>query len=270
MKKLPVRRNPDYTPKTRLAGLQGLLFAMLLSCIALPSVAASLPDVIDKVRPSVVAVGTFQPSGSPRQQFRGTGFVIGDGRYVVTNFHVLPDTLDDKRREQLAVFSGRGRQARFHPATIVAQDPAHDLALLRINKALPALSLGQSRTPREGQEVAFTGFPIGMALGLYPVTHRGMIAAISPMAPPQLGSRTLSAKMIRAMRDPFDVLQLDATAYPGNSGSPVYEQDTGAVIGVINSVFVKETKEAVIQKPSGITYAIPVEFVRQLLADAKS
>ncbi|MCB1802925.1 MAG: serine protease, partial [Gammaproteobacteria bacterium] len=87
---------------------------------------------------------------------------------------------------------------------------------------------------------------------------------------PQLGSRTLSAKMIRAMRDPFDVLQLDATAYPGNSGSPVYEQDTGAVIGVINSVFVKETKEAVIQKPSGITYAIPVEFVRQLLADAKS
>lgn len=75
--------------------------------------------------------------------------------------------------------------------------------------------------------------------------------------------------MIRAMRDPFDVLQLDATAYPGNSGSPVFDQQTGEVLGVLNSVFVKETKEAVIQKPSGISYAIPVRFVRDLLHGAK-
>ena len=88
------------------------------------------------------------------------------------------------------------------------------------------------------------------------------------MAPPQLGSRVLNSKMIRAMRDPFDVLQLDATAYPGNSGSPVYAQATGKVLGVINSVLVKETKEAAITKPSGISYAIPVKFVRDLLRKA--
>lgn len=269
MIKLPVRRKRNYTSKALPVRLRRVFVLIPLLVLALPSTAAGLPDTVDKIRPSVVAVGTFQPSGSPRQQFRGTGFVVGNGRFVVTNFHVLPENLDEKRREQLAVFSGRGRKAHFHPATIVAQDPAHDLALLRIKTALPALSLDNAQTPREGQEVAFTGFPIGMALGLYPVTHRGIIAAISPMAPPQMGSRTLSAKMIRAMRDPFEVLQLDATAYPGNSGSPVYEQSSGAVIGVINSVFVKETKETVIQKPSGISYAIPVRFVRDLLAKAK-
>jgi S1-C subfamily serine protease len=74
--------------------------------------------------------------------------------------------------------------------------------------------------------------------------------------------------MIRAMRNPYDVLQLDATAYPGNSGSPVYDQNTGRVLGVINSVLVKTTKEAMIEKPSGISYAIPVSFVRELLKKA--
>lgn len=229
---------------------------------------SSLPDTIDNVRPSIVAVGTYQPSGSPRQHFRGTGFVVDNGHLVVTNYHVLPDKLDDAKREQLAVYSGRGRQARMHPAKMVASDPAHDLALLYISTPQPPLTLAGSGTVREGTDIAFTGFPIGMALGLYPVTHRGMISAISPMAPPQLGSRVLTAKMIRAMREPYDVLQLDATAYPGNSGSPVYEQNSGRVVGVINSVLVKESKEAAIESPSGISYAIPVVFVHELLKKA--
>lgn len=231
--------------------------------------ATSLPDVIDRVRPSIVAVGSFNPSGSPRQQFRGTGFVVGNGHLVVTNYHVLPEKLDTERNEQLAVFSGRGRQARFHPAKVVAEDPVHDLALLYISIPLPALELAEAgRMPREGTEIAFTGFPIGMALGLYPVTHRGIVSAISPMAPPQLGSRLLTAKMIRAMRDPYDVMQLDAIAYPGNSGSPVFDQRSGRVLGVINSVLVKGTKEAAIERPSGISYAIPVRFVHELLEKA--
>jgi len=272
MKKVPSSRKRDYNSKGKpcrcvVAPRNRVLFWLLL-LLATGASAAGLPDLIDKVRPSVVAVGTYQPSGSPRQQFRGTGFVVGNGHLVVTNHHVLPSKLDDARREQLAVFSGLGSKARFHPARILASDAVHDLAVLYISVPLPALNLAKEAVVREGSEIAFTGFPIGMALGLYPVTHRGIVSAISPMAPPQLGSRVLSAKMIRAMRAPYDVLQLDATAYPGNSGSPVYDQKTGQVIGVINSVAVKETKEAVIEKPSGISYAIPVRFVRELLKKA--
>lgn len=236
--------------------------------VASEAATAGLADIIDKIRPSIVAVGTYQPTGSPRQQFRGTGFVVDNGHLVVTNFHVLPESLDEAKREQLAVYSGRGRKARFHEAKVVATDPVHDLALLYISTPQPALELASADDVREGTEVAFTGFPIGMALGLYPVTHRGMVSAISPMAPPQLGSRVLTAKMIRAMRESYDVLQLDATAYPGNSGSPVYDSGSGRVIGVINSVLVKENKEAAIQNPSGISYAIPIRFVRELVKKA--
>lgn len=253
----------------RIAALTLPVTGLLVLLVLAQASAASLPDVIDRVRPAIVAVGSFHPSGSPRQQFRGTGFVVGNGHLVVTNYHVLPEKLDTERNEQLAVFSGRGRQARFHPARLVAEDPARDLALLYISMPLPALELAATdELPREGTDIAFTGFPIGMALGLYPVTHRGIVAAISPMAPPQVGSRVLSAKMIRAMRDPIDVMQLDAIAYPGNSGSPVFDTRDGRVLGVINSVLVKGNKEAAIERPSGISYAIPVRFVRELMRQA--
>jgi serine protease Do len=92
---------------------------------------------------------------------------------------------------------------------------------------------------REGEEYAFTGFPIGTVLGLFAVTHRGIISAISPIAIPQLTSNSLDPKVIRRLRDPYNVYQLDATAYPGNSGSPLYDPSTAQVIGVIHKVFVK-------------------------------
>jgi S1-C subfamily serine protease len=265
--------DPDYTRASGDCRGRGIRLSLVIvfACLwlAVHSASAnSLPDTIDQVRQSVVAVGSYHPSGSPRQIFRGTGFVIDNGHLVVTNHHVLPGDLNADKKEALAVFSGRGRKARRHIARIVAQDPEHDLALLYISSPLPALSLASSGQVREGSEIAFTGFPLGMALGLYPVTHRGMVSAISPMAPPQANSRTLTAKAIRAMRNPYDVLQLDATAYPGNSGSPVYDQRSGAVVGVINSVLVKGGKEAAIEKPSGISYAIPVHFVRELLKKA--
>ena len=127
------------------------------------------------------------------------------------------------------------------------------------------MQLANGSTVREGEEVAVTGFPIGMVLGLYPVTHRGIVAAITPIVIPAISSRSLTAIQIKRMRNPFVVYQLDIVAYPGNSGSPVYNVETGDVIGVVNSVFVKGTKESVLEKPSGISYAIPVKYVHDLL-----
>ncbi len=117
----------------------------------------------------------------------------------------------------------------------------------------------------EGSSIAFTGFPIGAVLGLYPVTHRGIISAVTPVVIPVDDAGQISIKMLKRMRDPYMVYQLDAVAYPGNSGSALYQADNGKVIGVINKVFVQETKESVISKPSGITYAIPVKYVHELL-----
>ncbi len=73
---------------------------------------------------------------------------------------------------------------------------------------------------------------------------------------------------MKQAKDPFEVYALDAVAYPGNSGSPVWHPDTGEVLGVVNSVYVKGAKEAALTDPSGISYAIPVKYVHQMLEQA--
>ena len=85
---------------------------------------------------------------------------------------------------------------------------------------------------------------------------------------PAMSSATLTAAQIKRARQPFEVYQLDATAYPGSSGSPVYDVETGRVVAVINSVFVKESKEAMLHNPSAISYAIPSAYVNALLEAA--
>ena len=66
-------------------------------------------------------------------------------------------------------------------------------------------------------------------------------------------------------RGAFRIFQLDATAYPGNSGSPVFDIASGDVIGVINMVFLKGLKESALTHPSGISYAIPANFLGELI-----
>ena len=258
----------EYRKALLALGFWGVLSGWGVGLLARPAV-AELPEVIEKIRPGIVAIGTIQQTRRPPAQFRATGFAVADGQYVITNAHVLPDTLNTEQKEYLAVFSGKGQRFESRLATTVALDREHDLVLLKIEGSpLPALTLGGAKSVREGQRIAFTGFPIGIVLGLYPVTHSGIISAISPIAIPVPSSRQLNEEVIKRLKKPFEVLQLDATAYPGNSGSPLYDPQTGQVLGVVNSVFVKESKETILQQPSGITYAIPVSYVQALLKQA--
>ncbi len=231
---------------------------------------SNLVETVRLIKPSVVGIGVYTPTGRPKNQLYGSGFVIGDGSYVVTNSHVIAKELDESLLQELAVFTGKGSAAKVRVATLIATDKEHDIAILKIKgQPLPALQLAQSSFMPEGSAIAFTGFPIGAVLGLYPVTHRGIIAAVTPTIIPVDDSRQISIAMIKRLRDPYLVYQLDATAYPGNSGSAMYDIETGKVIGIINKVFVQESKETVISKPSGITYAIPVKYLHQLLKKHK-
>ena len=254
----------DLAPPVRLC-------VLICLTLALPAWSSDLPDLVARVRPSVVGVGTVYPPRQPnvkgeRAVYLATGFVVGDGLHIVTNAHVTGVKLDKENNQTLAIFSGHGMDANAHSAVEVARDEEHDLVLLAIEGTkLPALELGNSDTVREGQDIAFTGFPLGMALGLYPVTHRGTVSAITPAAPPSARANQLNSVKIKRMRNGFDSFQLDATAYPGNSGSPVFELGSGRVIGVINSVMIKETREATLAQPTGITYAIPAKYIKPLL-----
>lgn len=233
---------------------------------------AGLKELIVAAKPSVVAIGVFNPTGSPRFSFRGTGFVVGPGDLVVTNLHVLPEVIPAGGSEGSLVAalprSGNADSTAARAAKVLAVDREHDLALLRIDGApLPALELADG-TAQEGTAIAIIGFPIGGVLGFSAVTHRGIVSSVTAIALPAPSAQSLSNRAINRLRQgSFDIYQLDATAYPGNSGGPVLDIESGKVIAVINMVLVKGSREAAISHPSGISYAIPIRFVSELLKE---
>jgi serine protease Do len=250
-----------------------LVFISLIctfACAGSMPARADLAQTLAKVKPAIVGIGTVLPTRNPARMFAGTGFVVGDGRTVVTNVHVLPPLLDEENKELLVVYAGSAQHPDIREATVMVRDPEHDIALLRISGApLTALALGDSNGVKEGATVVFTGFPLGMILGLHPATHRGIVAAITPYVSPAYNSKQLDVKAIRRLNSPFEVFQLDAIAYPGNSGSPMYDPESGVVYGVVNSVFIRESKENLLKQPSGITYVIPGNYIRDLLARSR-
>lgn len=226
-----------------------------------------LSDIVRKITPSVVAIATSSPLRSPRVIMRGTGFVVYDGLHIITNAHVLPKDSDLRHNEKITVLIGRGRNPDSRTAEVIRIDHKHDLALLKVTgNKIPKFTLGTGGLKLEGTEIAVTGFPIGSVLGLFPVTHKGIIAAVTPIVIPQPTARYLDIKVIQQPR--YDVYQLDLTAFPGNSGSPMYNIVSGKVEGILNSVSVKGTKENALSKPTGISFAIPVIHLHNLLREA--
>ena len=146
-----------------------------LLCLS-PALHAGLPELIASAKPAVVLVGTYAETDSPRFTFRGTGFVVNEGRSIVTNAHVLPDpsSLASERRVVVQLWRGPGRWEMREVQT-QALARVHDLAVLALQgaPASASLRLGVEPLVREGSEVALMGFPIAGVLGFAHVTHRG-------------------------------------------------------------------------------------------------
>lgn len=243
------------------------LFIVYLILLYSPFCQADLVKTVERIKPAIIGIGSFQKLRSPPVNFLGTGFVVEDGLHAITNAHVISDLSGNTSKDSLIIMTGRGEKPELRNATIIALDKEHDLALLRFEgTALPAMKLGNASKIKEGKLLAFTGFPIGMVLGFYPVTHRATISSITPVILPAQNARQLDAAKIRQLqKSPYKIFQLDGTAYPGNSGSPLYDPDTGEVYGVVNMVFIKGKKEFILSDPSGISYAIPANYAIDLL-----
>ena len=258
------------TARSHLVLAACLLAARLLAAAAPavePPPTQALPDTIAKIRGAVAAVGTYNPANRPPMVFSASGFFIDDRGYFLTANHVLTAIEGRRRLRDLRVFLHTLDDRTGIPATVVARAPKYDLALLKVKgDAYPAMSLGDSTQVREGQAIALMGFPFGFLLGLHPSTSAGIISNVSPIAIPAVNAALLDPATIEALRSPFDIFQLDATAYPGNSGGPLFDPKTGAALGVVNSAFIRKTKEKVIA--SGISYAIPIHFAKGLLDQA--
>ena len=199
-------------------------------------------NVYKRGMPSVVnitstAVGFDFFYGSVPQQGQGSGFVLDKEGHILTNYHVIADarrvevTMHDKRR---------------YPATIVASDKGHDLAVLQIKNAVdlqPAV-LADSRNLVVGQKV----YAIGNPFGLSGTMTRGIISSI------------------RSIRGPTgtpieDAIQTDAAINPGNSGGPLLNS-RGEVIGITSLIAQNGADQS-----SGIGFAIPVNTAKAVLDD---
>ena len=244
----------------------------LVALLVTTTARADLASTIARVKPAIAIVGTYKATSSPRFTLRGTGFVVsneGEGNRLVTNAHVLvpPADADPDAALVLQLRVGDNRW-QTRPAKVLEVDVLHDLALLHFDgPAVTAFKVSSSDKVQEGQSVAFMGFPIGGALGFSPVTHRATISSIAPAALPTPTASQLNPEVIRSVRrnSPFDIFQLDGTAYPGNSGGPLFDPDTGEVLGVVNMVLIKGTRESALSHPSGISYAVPSNYVLEMM-----
>ena len=165
---------------------------------------ASLPELIRRVKPSVVSILTYDPKGEPL--ISGSGFFIRPGE-VVTNMHVIKGA----QRIEIHTLDGKGRT--YPVAGALAIDEEADLALLSVNlpeeksRPLPVATT----LPEEGEPI----FLIGNPLRLEGSISNGIVSAIREV--PALGR----------------IIQITAPVSHGNSGSPLLNMH-GQVIGIVS------------------------------------
>lgn len=235
---------------------------------AAPGASERQAEVVAQARAAVLPLGVWNPTASPRFAFRGSAFAIGDGRRIATCAHVLPPAEQVESR-LMVLLEGTGGQREPRAVQVLARDRTRDVAVLELEgpPAATTLPLAQPGSIREGHSVLVMGYPIGGTFGFATVTHLGIVAAITTVAVPAASAATLDPRAVAAVRSGnHEVLQLDAVAYPGNSGGPVIDVRNGQVIGLLSMAAVKGSRESALSSPTGISYAVPVRYLADLLA----
>ena len=171
-----------------------------------------------------------------KKHAQGSGFIISNDGYIVTNAHVVDNSskitvrLDDKRK---------------FDAKVIGVDKLSDIALIKIDTSgLPYVSLGDSDKLDVGQWVVAIGAPFGLD---YTATQ-GIVSALSRSLPTETYV-------------PF--IQTDAAINPGNSGGPLFDLK-GNVIGVNSQIYSKSGGYM------GVSFAIPINIVKNVTDQLKN
>jgi S1-C subfamily serine protease len=191
--------------------------------------------VVEAVGPAVVSIHSgWRLRGWPSErEGDGSGVIIAPDGYILTNSHVVHHA----SRLEVALTDGRS-----HEATLVGEDPATDLAVIRVYGAthLPYAVLGDSALLRAGQLVIAIGNPLGFQSSV----STGVVSSAGRFW------RTESGRLID------NIIQHTAPLNPGNSGGPLVDS-RGRVVGI---------NTAMIWGAQGISFAIPTETAKRVVS----
>jgi putative serine protease PepD len=202
----------------------------------------SLPALIDRVMPSVVTVqGTVGQSTS-----LGSGFVISQDGYILTNEHVVAEVADRAVRVTLS-------DTTTLPARVVGRDPESDLAVLKIERDnLRPVDFADSDAVAVGDGVLAIGAP----LALPGTVTSGIVSALD---------RTIETRDVGGVQRYYAAIQTDAAVNRGNSGGPLFDMN-GRVIG-INSVIKSMVEDGEENGNIGIAFAIPINQAGRIASE---
>ena len=195
----------------------------------------SLAPLVEKMSPVVVYIEVNGTNyfGQDTQMGQGSGFIISEDGYILTNHHVVKGSTSVKVR----LSSGKS-----YTGDVIGIDDSLDVAVVKIKaKNLPYAKLGKSKNIRVGDWVVAIGNPFGLS---HSVT-----------------SGIISAKNRALGSGPYDdYLQTDASINPGNSGGPLFNLK-GEVVGI---------NTAIDARAQGIGFSVPIDSVQKVLQDLKT
>ncbi|WP_237058748.1 Do family serine endopeptidase [Microbulbifer sediminum] len=243
-----------------------LILSLMISTAACARGLPDLTDLIEKNSPAVVKINTMERTRAasravppqyrqdipdifrhllePRRREQrpvasmGSGFIISEDGYVVTNNHVV-----DGADQVLVTLTDR----REFEAQVIGTDPSSDLALLKVDASdLPAISWGESEELEVGEWVVAIGSPFGLDYS----ASAGIVSAMGRSIPNESRENYV----------PF--IQTDVAINPGNSGGPLFNLK-GEVVGINSQIYTRSGGSI------GLSFAIPADLARDVVAQLK-